>query len=1084
MPSEGTDDGGGAGGVPSKDKKDPKDSGSGGHGKNKRQGYQNQNQSRSLTGGPRHTKFEGRCEELKGYIYDCSDARQSDQFTKTTKEIAEYVGRTYKQGGDIRLVVENLELLTFEDPDDPPEDASKAQLHRWTKKLDEVMKRESTLEENVKKVYSLIWGQCTDAMRQRIEALDTFAEMSRKGDGVGLLKALKAAAFNFQSQKNLEHALHESKRRFYMCSQGKYNTTQAYLETFQNTVDVVEHSGGQLGLDPGTIKAILEEKNLNLDDMDDNEIKSLHKEAQEKYLAVAFVLGADRARYGRLIEDLENSYLQGQNNYPTTVTAAYHLLTNWKQDPRNIVRNVGPIGDGVSFTNVDDCSGQGPEAVFTNAGEHKGKTRNKSHITCHKCGKQGHYANECTDGSHETGTALITAGIEAGDFDSSEHFQFLQHETGASMNTAAGGYVPKSWILLDNQSTVDVFHNADLLANIRESKGHLDIHCNAGVASTNLVGELPGYGTVWYHPKGIANILSLSRLKARAGFRVTYDSKNGNEFVVEKPDGTTRTFKQSERGLYFMDTSATGRGVALINTVADNKSSYTNRDYSRAVLARQLQKIIGRPSYRTFLKIVKNNLLPNCPVTREDIIAAEKIFGPDVGSLKGKTVRRSTDHVDTRSVDIPADLMSQYREVTLAGDIMFVNKIPFFTTISRSIKFGTVEAIKDKKASTLVTAVKQVVSIYKKRGFSVKMICMDGEFEVLRGDLAEMGVTLNTSSNDEHVPEIERQIRTIKERTRCVYTTLPFTRMPARMIVEMVYSSNFWLNSFPALDGVSDTLSPRAMIVGTQIDYAKHCKLEFGTYVQTHEEHDNSMAERTTGAIALRPTGNAQGGYYFFSLTTGRVLNRNRWTALPMPAEVIDQVHVLARRNNVTNGLFFTDRVGNPIVADDEDDDDDDSSYAPSEAEDDDNDDDDDDGDYNDDEPNVPTAGVYGNNANNADDGTGDDNNLNDNDNTADDDEEGGDGTVDANNGTADAEDEEGDGNATDGGMGDDDDAANREEDQAPTVNEQMDQAYGARNSGYDLRPRRPRDYSHMHTTLESIVMTQYNIKKGIKGVW
>ena len=301
------------------------------------------------------------------------------------------------------------------------------------------------------------------------------------------------------------------------------------------------------------------------------------------------------------------------------------------------------------------------------------------------------------------------------------------------------------------------------------------------------------------------------------------------------------------------------------------------------------------------------------------------------------------------------------------------------------------------------------------------------------------------------------------------------------MIVEMVYSSNFWLNSFPALDGVSDTLSPRAMIVGTQIDYAKHCKLEFGTYVQTHEEHDNSMAEGTTGAIALRPTGNAQGGYYFFSLTTGRVLNRNRWTALPMSAEVIDRIHVLARRNNVTNGLFFTDRVGNPIVTDDEDDDDDDSSYAPSEAEDDDNDDDDEDGDYNDDEPNVPTAGVYGNNTNNADDGTGDNDDLNDDDNAADDDEEGGGGTADANNGTADAEAEEGNGDAADGGMGDDDDNANREEDQAPTVDEQMDQAYGARSSGYDLRPRRPRDYSHMHTTLESIVMTQYNMKKGIK---
>jgi hypothetical protein len=39
---------------------------------------------------PRAPKFEGKCADLKGHIYDCSDVRQSDQYTKTTKEITEY----------------------------------------------------------------------------------------------------------------------------------------------------------------------------------------------------------------------------------------------------------------------------------------------------------------------------------------------------------------------------------------------------------------------------------------------------------------------------------------------------------------------------------------------------------------------------------------------------------------------------------------------------------------------------------------------------------------------------------------------------------------------------------------------------------------------------------------------------------------------------------------------------------------------------------------------------------------------------------------------------------------------------------
>jgi hypothetical protein len=101
-----------------------------------------------------------------------------------------------------------------------------------------------------------------------------------------------------------------------------------------------------------------------------------------------------------------------------------------------------------------------------------------------------------------------------------------------------------TWILLNNQSTVNVFHNEELLDNIHHGDGFMDIHCNAGVTSTNLVGDLPGYGEVWYNPNGIANILSLPRVKER-GFRVTFDSKNGNKFHMHKPNGTKRVFQQS-----------------------------------------------------------------------------------------------------------------------------------------------------------------------------------------------------------------------------------------------------------------------------------------------------------------------------------------------------------------------------------------------------------------------------------------------------------------------------------------------------------------------------------------------------------
>ena len=102
--------------------------------------------------------------------------------------------------------------------------------------------------------------------------------------------------------------------------------------------------------------------------------------------------------------------------------------------------------------------------------------------------------------------------------------------------------------------------------------------------------------------------------------------------------------------------------------------------------------------------------------------------------------------------------------------------------------------------------------------------------------------------------------------------------------------------------------------------------------MQTHEEHDNSMTSRTVGALVLRPTGNAQGGFYFLSLSTGRVLSRLRATGLPMPDHVVDQVHRMARQQKANPGLMFGNRSVSAVNDEDMEDlsnDDDNDEYVP-----------------------------------------------------------------------------------------------------------------------------------------------------------
>ena len=110
------------------------------------------------------------------------------------------------------------------------------------------------------------------------------------------------------------------------------------------------------------------------------------------------------------------------------------------------------------------------------------------------------------------------------------------------------------WILLDNQSTVNIFYKAIFLRNIWKVDKELHLYTNAGVSTTNEVGDLQGFGTVWLHRGGIANILSLNLVKSK-GFQVDYNSAGEDAFVITKKNDTTRKFTPSANGLYCIDTS-------------------------------------------------------------------------------------------------------------------------------------------------------------------------------------------------------------------------------------------------------------------------------------------------------------------------------------------------------------------------------------------------------------------------------------------------------------------------------------------------------------------------------------------------
>ena len=200
-------------------------------------------------------------------------------------------------------------------------------------------------------------------------------------------------------------------------------------------------------------------------------------------------------------------------------------------------------------------------------------------------------------------------------------------------------YLPRDILLIDSCSTVCLICNRELLHGIHKVNKGLSVRCNAGVRTTQMKGYLGDFPEpVWFDPGGVANVLSLHIIIKY--YRVSYDSAISDKFLIEVSSDTTLHFTPTAKGLYAYSgcRGSPSTAWAFVTTVTDKRDLYTKRAYQDTVTARQAQNIMMFPGVRQLYKIADQNLLRNSPITRADIRTAEDIFGPNLGTLKGKTV--------------------------------------------------------------------------------------------------------------------------------------------------------------------------------------------------------------------------------------------------------------------------------------------------------------------------------------------------------------------------------------------------------------------------------------------------------------
>ncbi len=223
-------------------------------------------------------QFEGREPTLKGIIYDSKGESNPDQFLKTTREIINYVGRTYtKYMAEFIQAVWDIALADLE-PQDDPQQSDNIGFELWKLENKDHQTKVQEYSNFRAGLYNVVLGQCTEGLHDNFKSHNNFCNAYQ--DGIALvLIIVKTLTFTFEEQRKLADALSDVKEQFYSFKQGENMLLQQYHEQFLSLVEVLDQVGVTFA-DESLISSIAENNNRNQPNNKDKDV------AQEQALAV------------------------------------------------------------------------------------------------------------------------------------------------------------------------------------------------------------------------------------------------------------------------------------------------------------------------------------------------------------------------------------------------------------------------------------------------------------------------------------------------------------------------------------------------------------------------------------------------------------------------------------------------------------------------------------------------------------------------------------------------------------------------------------------------------------------------------
>lgn len=546
--------------------------------------------------------YKSKVQGLENDTFDVGASSDPAKFSKSLKNIENYIQKTYKDPDDMVKTIQQLKKVSLSFParpkktdneccdenGDPDPDAFEMAVFAWKEDYKSMKLRMDKYKGNESNAWALIYDQCSPELKNKLEGTENYDAAKSTNDVAKLLTMIRGYCCQFDLLSDEYMAIVAAIKNLFYFFQKVEQSNADYHEDFMAMLEVIEEYGGAGSMThfPNMLKREIEADGTDMSNATNEQMKKGKKVVREKFLAALMLSGANGTKYNDLKRGMKENFVTGTSTYPESPEAVLRILNAY----------VPPAGWNKRRQEAGTTSEEG--AMFAQTGD--GGDNWKAKQTCYKCGEKGHIARECPEKEkrdHMHTTIEEEAATEEEDIDDGENIFVQQKEVGV---------VNRNWVLLDSQSTIDQISNPAMLTNIRKAKIPSKIHCNAGSTCSVLEGDF-GNITVKHSPYGIANVLSLNGAKQR--HRVTYDSEDrGGVFQVHTDEGIVE-FKPSARGLHYHDVSDASSNieVMLVNTVRENFEGYSRHEVKKAKEARRIQGMIANPTEKEFAGMGKDD---------------------------------------------------------------------------------------------------------------------------------------------------------------------------------------------------------------------------------------------------------------------------------------------------------------------------------------------------------------------------------------------------------------------------------------------------------------------------------------------